>query len=95
MTFQNKQIAEVADKLTKRLKTLDEKSSVLRAVELKALYAQIPSLEPKQRASFGKEINQLKSYLLMMACQYPHRDRVLFSCLPSTKTKPIKGNKLT
>ncbi len=89
MTFQNKQIAEVADKLTKRLKTLDEKSSVLRAVELKALYAQIPSLEPKQRASFGKEINQLKSYLEGLV-----QDNVIESeaLLPIDVTAPFDVN---
>ncbi len=63
MTYQNKQVAAVAEKLEKRLKTLDDKASVLRAVELKALYAEIPKLDAKRRASFGKEINQLKSHL--------------------------------
>jgi phenylalanyl-tRNA synthetase alpha chain len=63
MTYQNKQIGAVAEKLEKRLKTLEDKSAILKAVELKALYAQIPTLEPKDRASFGKEINQLKQHL--------------------------------
>lgn len=63
MAYQNKQIAEVAEKLEKRLKTLDDKASILRAVELRALYAQIPKLDAKNRASFGKEINQLKTHL--------------------------------
>lgn len=63
MAYQNKQIAEVAEKLEKRLKTLDDKASILRAVELRALYAEIPTLDPKDRASYGKEINQLKAHL--------------------------------
>lgn len=63
MAYQNKQIAETAEKLEKRLKTLDDKASILRAVELRALYAEIPTLNPKDRASYGKEINQLKAHL--------------------------------
>jgi phenylalanyl-tRNA synthetase alpha chain len=63
MTYQNKQIQVVAEKLEKRLKTLEDKPAILKAVELKSLYAQIPTLDPKDRASFGKEINQLKTHL--------------------------------
>ncbi len=63
MTYQNKKIAVVAGKLEKRLAELDDKASILRAPELRALYAEIPLLDPKDRASFGKEINQLKAYL--------------------------------
>lgn len=63
MAYQNKQIAEVAAKLQKRLATLDDKASILRAVELKALYAELPKLPNDQKAAFGKEINQLKAEL--------------------------------
>lgn len=63
MTYQNKQIQAVAEKLEKRLETLEDKTTILKAVELKSLYAQIPTLDPKDRASFGKEINQLKTHL--------------------------------
>lgn len=63
MTYQHKKIAVVAGKLEKRLAELDDKASILRAPELKALYAEIPLLDAKDRAGFGKEINQLKAYL--------------------------------
>ncbi len=63
MTYQNKKIATTAGKLEKRLAELDDKATILRAPELKELYAQIPTLDVKERASFGKEINQLKDYL--------------------------------
>ncbi len=63
MTYQNKKIATVAGKLEKRLTEIEDKAAILRAPELRSLYAEIPTLDPKDRASFGKEINQLKNYL--------------------------------
>lgn len=63
MSYQNKKIALAAEKLEKRLESLDNKASILRASELKALYAEIPSLKPDERASYGKELNQLKGHL--------------------------------
>ena len=66
MMYQNKQIQAVAEKLEKRLKTLEDKTAILKAVELKSLYAQIPTLDQKDRASFGKEINQLKQHLVSL-----------------------------
>src|SRR3990167_4502792 len=63
MGYQNKKIAEVADVLKKRLKTLEHKPSILRAVELKALADEIRVLKPEKRAEFGKELNKLKAEL--------------------------------
>jgi len=63
MTYQNKKIATTAGKLEARFAGLDDKSAILKAPELKALYAEIPLLKPEERGSFGKEINQLKSHL--------------------------------
>lgn len=63
MKFNNNQIAEVANKLEAKLKTLENKESILKSPELKALYKVIPSLSDKQKASFGKEINLLKNHL--------------------------------
>lgn len=63
MGYQNKQIEEVASILTKRAEEAEDKASVLRAVELKALYAQLPQLDSDKRASFGKELNELKKHL--------------------------------
>ena len=40
-----------------------EKLSVLKSAEMKSLYAQIPKLEPSERAVFGAEVNKLKTEL--------------------------------
>jgi phenylalanyl-tRNA synthetase alpha chain len=63
MNYQNARIAEVAEALKARFAELQDKSDILRAVELKALYAEIPTLPAEERGNFGKEINQLKAEL--------------------------------
>lgn len=63
MNYENKKIAEVAELLKERLESLDVKADVLKAVELKALYAEIPTLPAEERGAFGKEINALKQEL--------------------------------
>ena len=63
MNYSHPRIAEVAELLTARLAELADKSDILKAAELKALYAEIPTLAPEQRGAFGKEINQLKGEL--------------------------------
>lgn len=49
--------------LIERLPTLAEPKAILRASELKQLYAQIPQQAPEDRAAFGQAINQLKQAL--------------------------------
>ena len=66
MTYKNAKVAEVAKKLTARVKKLDNKADILKATELKALYAEIPTLDPKDRAGFGQEINALKQDLQIL-----------------------------
>jgi phenylalanyl-tRNA synthetase alpha chain len=63
MNYNHPRIAAVAEQLTARLSGLADKSEILKATELKALYAEIPTLPPEQRGAFGKEINQLKGEL--------------------------------
>ncbi len=63
MAYKNKKVAEVAATLEKRLAELDDKPAILKAVELKALYGEIPTLPQEERASFGQEINKLKNHL--------------------------------
>ncbi|MEI7683155.1 MAG: phenylalanine--tRNA ligase subunit alpha [Candidatus Saccharibacteria bacterium] len=63
MSYQNKKIADVAELLQKRLEELKDKATILRAIELKALYAELPTLKPEEKAMFGKEINKLKADL--------------------------------
>lgn len=69
MSYANSRIAEVADLLNKRLEELENKADILKAVELKALYAEITTLSAKDRAAFGQEINQLKSELEELVAQ--------------------------
>ena len=63
MSYQNARIAEVAGELRSRFAELKQKSDILKAVELRALYAEIPTLPVDQRGGFGKEINALKKEL--------------------------------
>ncbi len=46
-----------------KLETLETKADILKATELRALYAEIQTVPPQERADFGKEINQLKQEL--------------------------------
>lgn len=59
----NESIALVREQLLARYKTLDRKSDILKAPELKELFARIPTLEPHERASFGQAINALSNEL--------------------------------
>lgn len=70
MSYTNERIAEVATELKKRFDGLRNKADILKATELKALYAEIPTLKPEQRAQFGKEINQLKAELEKLVAQH-------------------------
>jgi len=63
MNYQNLRVAQAAEELKTRLIEAKDKASILRAPELRALYAEIPTLPEEQRAGFGKEINQLKAEL--------------------------------
>ena len=57
------EITKVRDVLLARIEKSDEPHSVLRAAELRDLYAQIPKLTGEQRAEFGQKINELKQEL--------------------------------
>ena len=63
MEYQNPKIAATAELLKGRLASLENKAEILKAVELKALYAEIPTLNNDERAQFGKELNNLKQEL--------------------------------
>jgi phenylalanyl-tRNA synthetase alpha chain len=69
MNYQNQKVTEVAEVLKSRLAELDNKVDILKATELKALYAEIPTLPQVQRAGFGKEINQLKAELEQLVAE--------------------------
>lgn len=63
MNYENQKIAEAATVLRKRFEQLQTKTDILKAPELRTLYAEIPSLAADQRAAFGQEINALKTEL--------------------------------
>lgn len=56
-------IAATRDLLLARFETLENKSDILRAPELRELYATIKSVEPERRAAFGQAINAVAEEL--------------------------------
>lgn len=89
MSYQNTRIIEVASLLKARLETLPHKSEILRAIELKALYAEIPTLLPEQRGAFGKELNALRAELQQLVDSQPS---VAESKTPIDVTAPFDIN---
>jgi len=77
MSYQNNRVAEVAETLKSRLSELTDKSEILKAVELKALYTEIPTLPADQRSAFGKEINQLKAELEQLVAGHQEQAEAL------------------
>lgn len=63
MNYQNPRVTETAELLKKRLTSLDNKADVLRSVELKALFEELKTLPPAERAGFGQEVNALRAEL--------------------------------
>lgn len=63
------EIAQVKQQLSHRLADLQDKKTILKAIELKALYERIPSLAVDKRAEFGQAINKLRQELSDMANQ--------------------------
>ncbi len=89
MSYKNSRIAEVADTLKKRFAELENKSEILKATELKALYSEIPTLDSKDRAAFGKELNLLKASLEKMISTHVDKDEKL---VPIDVTAPQDVN---
>lgn len=67
MPDHKKRLAEVSRLLKSRMGKAVNKASVLRAKELRGLYALVPKLPAKDRAAFGQAINKLKSELEQLA----------------------------
>jgi phenylalanyl-tRNA synthetase alpha chain len=63
MNYQNSQVKLTAEILSARIKELDNKPDILKAVELRALYDQIKILPEEERAAFGQEVNSLRQDL--------------------------------
>lgn len=53
-------IEQLREQLLARVATADQPRDVLKAEEIKQLYATIPSLDPSERGAFGKAVNELK-----------------------------------
>lgn len=69
MNYEHPRVTEVATALKSRMDGLENKADILKAVELKALYAEIPTLPQEERAAFGKEINALRAELEQLAAE--------------------------
>ena len=76
MEYSNTRVAEVAEALKKHFEGLNNKADILKATELKALYSEIPTLSPEERASFGKEVNILRGELEHMIASYKDKDEI-------------------
>jgi phenylalanyl-tRNA synthetase alpha chain len=63
MSYNDPEITTVYETLKARLETATNKADVLKAPELKGLYDQIKTLPEDKRASFGKEVNDLRNEL--------------------------------
>ncbi|HIA91955.1 TPA: phenylalanine--tRNA ligase subunit alpha [Candidatus Saccharibacteria bacterium] len=72
------QIENARQNLLAEYEKLDDKTKILRSVEFKKLYSQIPALPPEQRGEFGQAVNGLKQEF----------EQKLASLQDSTSTKP-------
>lgn len=61
MAYSISEVALAADQLKKKFEQLTEKKAILRAPELKQLFAKIKDAPQDQRKQFGAEINMLKT----------------------------------
>jgi phenylalanyl-tRNA synthetase alpha chain len=89
MDYVDPRIAKVAQELKSRLSQADFTGDILRAVELRALYAEIPSLRVGDRADFGKQLNQLKADLQAIAADRSNSSEKL---PPIDVTAPFDSN---
>lgn len=67
MSKKSASIEAVTKKLIQRVQKGEPPQQVLKSTELRALYAEIPLLPEKERAAFGKSINDAKNAVLAAA----------------------------
>lgn len=77
MNYHNSRIAKVSELLKGRFEKLKDKSDILKATELRALYAEIPQLATDERKPFGKELNHLKTELEKMVADHAEKAEAL------------------
>lgn len=70
MHYDNPKITEVANTLVQRFQALKNKRDILKAPELRALYAEMPQLSPESRPAFGQEVNKLKQHLEKLVAEH-------------------------
>lgn len=85
----NEQIASARTELLARYETLERKSDILKAPELKELFGRIPTLEPHERAAFGQAINALSNELKQLVANENHSVEAL---PPIDVTAPMDVN---
>ncbi len=79
MNYTYSEIQSVAETLKARLKNADDKRSVLRSIELKALYDQLKTLPSEDRKAFGQEVNALRQELTALIEEGTDTEQVLAS----------------
>ncbi len=89
MRYGNSQIAQTADLLKKQLPSLANPADILKAVELKALFEQLKTLPPDERADFGKQANALRTELQQLAESNTHQE---VNLSPIDVTAPFDAN---
>src|SRR5581483_9242669 len=89
MDYADPRIAHVADELKNRLASPDFTGDISRSNELRALYAEIPTLAVEERAAFGRQLNQLKGELEQLAADRPSTEENLS---PIDVTAPFDTN---
>lgn len=67
MAYENPRVREVAQVLKDRLSDSNDKTDILKSVELKALFEELKTLPKEEKASFGKEVNELRKELQNLA----------------------------
>ncbi len=82
-------VASVRTELLARYKSLQQKSDILKAPELKELFSRIPTLEPHQRAGYGQAINALSNELKQLVMSESDDEIVL---PPIDVTAPMDVN---
>lgn len=63
MSYKDSRIAEIAKLLKKRITETGNSPDVMRSVELRALFDELKTLPPDDRAAFGKQLNLLRQDL--------------------------------
>lgn len=83
-------IAGVRDVLFSRLDTLEQKSDILKATELKQLFAAIKDQDSSERAAFGQAVNDLSKELQAKVAEYQDAEEAL-SAIDITAPWDING----